>query len=646
MLDKEIIISPVFKYSLILIVIVAYLFGLTQPALALGLGEMRVRSALGQSLLVHADIVGGETEAINPSCLRARVVTMDGIFVSSAIITIHQKSNQRALSFSTKQAINEPAVNLIIDINCETQLHREFSILLDPPDVKTGSLPANRDDSPFGSHSARPVTKSEVPAIEGANKQDLKVVSKTKKSVNLDQDVNTNSQVSELKQKRDSKRRNSAAAPSRDVLKLSDDIDVPLTSQGLRMSDVLSSDAGQRLVENMQELRAAQARMAAILRDEPQTAGAIEPRIDDSKEIASLKQETEQLRKQNLLDKSALARMQEKPAFDFWLVVLAVIAILSIGIILFLLVYIRRNLSGKSDTWWEDEEEALSAPPEKIEDVINNLQSSYDKKMAADATSSGGSSKRNLATKSEEVGKDAANEAKASAPAFENSSFQRTPTLEETNSSIFNFFAPRGNSVKVEEISDVTQEAEFWISMNDPQRAIEILSSQEQLEQPDSPVPWLFLLDLYRTVHNREKYDMLRDRFIIFFNANIPEFDTDLSQLPSRQLEDFPHLNQKICDAWGSNGIIPYLESLLVDDREGKRAGFDLPVYRDILMLLGIAHELEKIMANEGPLRAAPELVTEEPKNESVTDPLDAAEINTIEFEAIDFPIMLDRSKK
>ena len=396
----------------------------------------------------------------------------------------------------------------------------------------------------------------------------------------------------------------------------------------------------------MQELRVAQARMAAILRDEPQTAGATEPRIDDSKEITSLKQETEQLRKQNLLDKSALAKMQDKPAFDFWLVVLAVIAIFAIGIILFLLVYIRRNLSGKSDTWWQEEEEALSAQPEKIEDVINNLQSSYDRKMAVDATSSDVSSKRNLATKSDEGGKDANNEIKSNAPMFENSSFHRTPTLEETNSSIFNFFAPRGNSVKVEEISDVTQEAEFWISMNDPQRAIEILSSQEQLEQPDSPVPWLFLLDLYHTVHDREKYDMLRDRFIICFNANIPEFDTDLSQVPSRQLEDFQHLTQKICDAWGRNGIIPYLESLLVDDREGKRAGFDLPVYRDILMLLGIAHELEKIMAIEGPIRASPEVVADEPKIKNTTDPLEAAEINTIEFETIDFPIMLDKSKK
>ena len=52
----------------------------------------------------------------------------------------------------------------------------------------------------------------------------------------------------------------------------------------------------------------------------------------------------------------------------------------------------------------------------------------------------------------------------------------------ETNSSIGRFFfSSPGTSVKVEEISDVTQEAEFWISMNDPRRAIEILEPQEEL---------------------------------------------------------------------------------------------------------------------------------------------------------------------
>jgi hypothetical protein len=37
---------------------------------------------------------------------------------------------------------------------------------------------------------------------------------------------------------------------------------------------------------------------------------------------------------------------------------------------------------------------------------------------------------------------------------------------------------------------------------------------------------------------------------------------------------------------------LPFLESLLVDDRDGKRMGFELPVYRDILLLISVANEL------------------------------------------------------
>lgn len=647
MFVKESIISRLFNFLILKLLFAAFSLGMALSAFALGLGEMRVKSALGQSLLVHADVVGTETEPINPTCLRARVVTVDGIFIANAIITIHQNAKQRALSFSTRQAINEPAINLIIDISCETQLHREFSILLDPPETTPGVVNMSRGDSPFGTVANNSSIKAESASTAGTfNKPDSKKKQPAKSDIRLD----TTSQVADVAKKSESKRRKPPSA-SRDVLKLSDDIVTQIPSQSLRMSDVLSSDAGQRLIENMQELRAAQARMAAILRDDPQSASAAsaitpEAKTDDSKEIASLKQETEQLRKQNLADKSALAKLQDKSVFDFWLISLAVIAILAIAIVLFLLVYIRRNLSERNDTWWEGEEEALSAQPEKIEDVINNLQSSYDTKSGGGASSSGALNKRNSSLVSADGAKDASPDMTPSQAIFENSSFHRTPTLEETNSSIFNFFAPRGNSVKVEEISDVTQEAEFWISMNDPQRAIEILAAQEQVEQPDSPVPWLFLLDLYRTVKEREKYDVLRDRFIVFFNANIPEFDTDLSQVPSRQLEDFPHLMQKICDGWSSNGIIPYLESLLVDDRDGKRAGFDLPVYRDILMLLGIAHEIDKMMAIEGPLREMPEVVTPKvPEVKVDSDPLEAAEINTIEFETIDFPMALGKTK-
>lgn len=621
------------------LLMVACLFGATTSVFALGLGELRVRSSLGQPLLVHSNVMGAETESLNPSCLRARVVSMDGAFIASATISIHQKQKMRALSFLTQQAINEPAINLIIDINCETQLHREFSILLDPPNVSVGSASISRDPSPFAKTDTPQISSQTFTDVAPTNASSLKSTEKKQKQRSaeaLPKALNEESPVPQKKSKNRVEKSIASNVPAKDVLKLSDDIVLPDFPQGLRMSDILSSSSGQQLVENNQELRAAQARMAAILRDE--VAPAL-PNVVDSSEIASLKRETEKLRQQNLQDKSALAQLQSKSGFDYWVVILGLIAILAIGIILFLLVYIRKNLSAQNATWWEDGEQALESQPEKIEDVINSLQASYDGKSG------------NTAPKSEPLSKQAS-DAKVVADSIESEhlnvqesqdgkSVSRTPSLEETNSSIFNFFAPRGNSVKVEEISDVTQEAEFWISMNDPQRAIEILAAQEQLEHPDSPVPWLFLLDLYRTVNDQQKYDRLRDRFIVFFNANIPEFETDLSTLPSRHLEDFPHLMQKICEAWNGNNIISYLESLLVDDREGKRAGFDLPVYRDILMLLGIAHELDRIMAIEGPVKEMrSEVDVKLPLEENVTDPIAEAEFGTIEFETIDFPRM------
>jgi len=164
------------------------------------------------------------------------------------------------------------------------------------------------------------------------------------------------------------------------------------------------------------------------------------------------------------------------------------------------------------------------------------------------------------------------------------------PPQESPNNIAINPFAVKVASLKVEEISDVTQEAEFWMSLNDPQRALDILETQSEVERPVSPVPWLYLLDLYRDTGNRAKYDTLRARFKRLFNALIPEFDEPKEANP-RTLEDFPHLMKRVTDIWGGREIVPFLESLLVDDRDGARVGFELPVYRDILLLIGIATE-------------------------------------------------------
>nr|WP_315486548.1 hypothetical protein [uncultured Undibacterium sp.] len=630
-----------FLYRYVLVLLMGSMLAL--PAFGLGLGEIRVRSSLGQNLLAHADIIGSDAEIVNSSCLRARILTMDGVFVASANVTVYQNQKKRALSFTTKQHINEPAINLVIDINCETQLHREFSILLDPPELNANTVNSQRDESPFALvPTARENKSAEFTDALAVSESKQAATKQKKKRENREFDLVENKKQTSFLEKPvaaiENKRKKSSSA--KDVLKLSDEVIVPMPQEGLRMSDVLSTESGKALVQNMEELRAAQAKMAAILRDEqvPVDSSAANR---DSSEIASLKSQAEQLKKQNLLDKAALSQLQNKAGFDSWLIILAIVAIVAIFIILFLLLYIRRNLTGKTATWWEDDAlEGQVSQPEKIEDVIRNLHASYDANRSNNDELVASAEKRNSVPVTDTLDLDPFEESTRPKPASSENLNHRTPSLEETNSSVFNFFTPRGSSVKVEEISDVTQEAEFWISMNDPQRAIEILSAQEKIEHPDSPVPWLFLLDLYRTVKDKDKYDQLRDRFIIFFNANIPEFETDLSQVEVRHLEDFSHLVQRICEGWNSQEIIPYLESLLIDDREGKRAGFDLPVYRDILMLLGIAHELDRITAIEGPVKSVNvSALAAQPAN-LVPDPVAEADFGTIEFEMIDFPKM------
>ncbi|MBC7513755.1 MAG: hypothetical protein H7234_04880 [Herminiimonas sp.] len=155
----------------------------------------------------------------------------------------------------------------------------------------------------------------------------------------------------------------------------------------------------------------------------------------------------------------------------------------------------------------------------------------------------------------------------------------------------------RMQSTSVEEISDIMQEAEFWLSLHDLERAAEVLEPYATYEQPGSPLPWLYLFELYRDLGWQEKYDSLRDRFQRIFNGRALTWDEQKHVLPGtprRGVEDVPHVALKLTTLWQSEEVIPYLESLLVDDRDGTRAGFDLPVYKEIMFLILLAYEQQQ----------------------------------------------------
>ncbi|MCO5977918.1 type IV pilus assembly protein FimV [Ideonella oryzae] len=148
--------------------------------------------------------------------------------------------------------------------------------------------------------------------------------------------------------------------------------------------------------------------------------------------------------------------------------------------------------------------------------------------------------------------------------------------------------APR--EVSVEELLDLEQQADFFIALGQEDAAIEVLMSHLRSTGGQSPLPYTKLLEIYRRQGDRSAYERVRARFNRRFNAYAP--DWDLGPMHGRTLEDYPEAVGEIEAAWKAPlDAMAVLEGMLFR-RDETRELFDLPAYRDLLVLYAIARDL------------------------------------------------------
>lgn len=596
---------------------------------ALGLGNLHVSSGLGQKFQAQLTLTGSDAAYLDAACYRARIENSEGVLVTPIVISVSDTQLGRQLLLNSRRDVNEPTIKLIVEVSCEVQLQRQYTVLLDPPVFAAfqanNSVPKAKGAAEVNAES-KPVT-----ANNSLKKVQLKAT-KHPDDVAVESGgprLTTNQEKVPQKSEKGAKKINAV----RDSLKLSDE--VTLTPAGLKMS----TELGPPSKLNSMQLKEEQARLAAYLRDEVAPVRPVErqiepvpPKSSETEQLLKMRRDSEQLRKQNQQNQQALDELRENSVPRNWVLGLLGFILLGIGLVLALVFYIARLNKKIKSGWWEEKVAEPEIPEAKkdVAAIVDHVQASYNESNSLYKVAETNPKSVSLTSNSR------ISEAAKAEAVPQNSLFKKNPylpSLEDSNSSTFNFFSNKTSSVKVEEISDVTQEAEFWMSVNDPQRAIEILEPQADLDVPDSPVPWLYLLDLYRIVADKAKYDPLRDRFIAYFNANIPEFEADLSSVSTRQLEDFPHLIEKICGLWNTKEALPFLEGLLVDDRDGKRMGFELPVYRDILLLISVAHELERTRVTDKQTNRIATPVEEHTPGIEKAD--DSLQFEMIEFEPL-----------
>jgi hypothetical protein len=169
-----------------------------------------------------------------------------------------------------------------------------------------------------------------------------------------------------------------------------------------------------------------------------------------------------------------------------------------------------------------------------------------------------------------------------------------------------------GDALAVSELSQVTEEARVYVELGHHDRAIEVLQEHIRKLPRSMPAAWLMLLDLYHANDRRQEFRRLAEDFHLHFNVQTPVWEGFAPDDPgSDGLAAFPHILKQVADLWRKPECRTYLERLLHDNREGRRTGFPLATYADILTLLQVLDAPEPIaidldLTDDGKLDLAP----------------------------------------
>ncbi|MGN6389818.1 MAG: type IV pilus assembly protein FimV [Burkholderiaceae bacterium] len=573
-------------------------------SMAVGLGPIQMQSGLGQPLQASVPLLSAGTAETGGYCIKAQVSTPDGTLIVAPQAGVRGGDRPNQLVLTSRQPINEPAVTVSVDFGCVNRVHRDFTVLLDFPTAAPVPLPAERQ--PMPQPEQRPVDRT--PPVQAT---------RAPASASMSGGAATAPENPAPTVRRAIKRKPAPAVaraaanpaadpaanpaePDKPVLRLTAD-EIP-SPAGMRMSDTLVSDAGASApTKTPDDTRAERERFAAMMRGEDTDRKQAEDLRVMQEKLRALSLEIAQLRQQSL---TAQATKNENESMSATLAAsLGAALLLALGAAGWLALRLRDAGRRNEEAWWDDMARDPETEPKDRAAGVREIHVDDSRRPSDTEPMSPSNVSRfprfpaKTAARRPEPPADT-DAVGATRPAGEEPGNAAAGVPEDNginfhDSVSFNVLSGvRGQQTrmpKVEVISDVVQEAEFWMLLNNPQRALQILEPYGVDQRPDSPVAWLYLLDLYRSLDRREDYDGLAGRFKRIFNARIPAWGEQENYDAPASLEDFPRLVDNICKLWSDDQAVPYLESLLIDDRNGERVGFDLPVYREIIMLIGIA---------------------------------------------------------
>lgn len=147
------------------------------------------------------------------------------------------------------------------------------------------------------------------------------------------------------------------------------------------------------------------------------------------------------------------------------------------------------------------------------------------------------------------------------------------------------------HTIHVAEHESAMELAEIMLSFGRVQGAAQTLADYIEANPKQAVRPWLRLLELYRDADMRAEFETMARRMNQSFNIETPQWDAASSERSAADLEDYPHVMERVIADWGSAESLEYLHRLLQDNRNGTRIGFPVTAIHDVMVLIAVLEE-------------------------------------------------------
>jgi hypothetical protein len=572
---------------------------------ALGLGAIALQSGLGRPLQARIPVYGLAADDGSTVCLKTRVLALDGALLARPAAELTGSGASAMVSLRSVESINEPAVNVSVEIGCTSAVKREYQLLLDPLPATlpmAASAPMERSDraerraaSQAGA-SALPVQPGlPAPAAITAN---APVVAAAPASV-------VRKQPAAIRPK--------PVVEAKSVLTLTGgdaEIEQVRARIALRSATVLSEPRVETDPARLAALRADQARVAALLRGEDPLAGSqAQLREAQSKLLAAQKSAASAAR-QHQQEKAALTAAQESSVSGTLAALLGGLLLACVAVIAWLLWRRADDRRRQEQAFFEmvPEQEAQASMdlPAAPAPVVPRSEPRLEAEpaeftMPADEPAPtlpiGAAPAVSLQTYDWRA--DAGTPTVSSSPPDSLQMPDSWLTIQDQVEDIDKQASPAASlppptavaddnaQVHAAEVAGMLLAAEGWMAEHNPLRAAEVLRPYLDRDDMQSPAPGLYLLSLYRTMDNKEQILSVLAQLQQYFPEKAAEWSS--TSQSRRSMADFPLVHAVIDSLGDTDKLLPYLNSLLLAPEQ-----FDFSTYRDIVRAIGLAREMKQ----------------------------------------------------